>query len=201
MGLELGHIVPQFQTRVTCHCPINPGELLLIEPGSTVLEGVSDEAKPTLGVDCINDGLGVFGVGDYIFGDIESQVVIGLGYPLGVVNLFAHEEEGVPIPALFSFGQDVVIGRDDKVQLRAPGDAGDFLVGGGAIRTGSMKMNVAHILVEIHGCLLLYDIRGKWITRHIIAPKGEGCQIWVSLNQTSTKPLLNLHPQEVIAVV
>jgi hypothetical protein len=70
------------------------------------------------------------------------------------VNLFAHEEKGVPIPALLSFDQDIVIGGNDKVQPHALGNASDFLMSGGAIRTGGMKVDVAYIFFEIHGCLL-----------------------------------------------
>jgi hypothetical protein len=128
-----------------------------------VLKGVSDEAKASLGIHGVDDSLGVFGIGGYISGDIESQIVVGLRHPPGVVNLFAHEEKGVPIPALFSFDQDVVISRDDKVQPHALGNASDFLVGGGAIRTGGMKVDAAYIFVEIHGFRLWYGIAWQMV--------------------------------------
>jgi hypothetical protein len=102
VSLEFGHKIPYLQAGITFHLPIYPIDLRLPAERGGMLEGVSQEAEAPLGVDGIYDCLGIFGVLGYFLFDVKSQVVVGFWLALHIVNLLAHQQEKVPVPAIFA---------------------------------------------------------------------------------------------------
>jgi len=82
----------------------------------------------------------------------KYQAVIALGLQVGVIDLFAYQQQDTAAPTLFLRNQDIMVRGNDEIEAIGLRRRRQVLMRTGAVRVNGVHVQIAHQLLPFrHG--------------------------------------------------